>query len=180
MRVKQVFWILVAVLVLFAAPFGSSAEGPPEATPANGTFSFELTGEVSSPGIVTVADLKALSTQSVEVVFVSGQGEQAHSYTGVLLIDLITDRELVVDADAKNDKLAKYIVATGADGYEAVIAFGEIDPDFGNQPILVAYEEDGESLGSARLVVPGDVHGGRYVSEIVSIEVRDVDSEPRS
>jgi hypothetical protein len=78
------------------------------------------------------------------------------------------------DADTKNDALGFYVRVAATDGYVAVIAWGELDPNFSNKQILVAYEEDGELLsedGVARLVVPGDVRGGRYVSNISSISL---------
>ena len=53
---------------------------------------------------------------------------------------------------------------------------GEFDPFFGGGQVMVAYATGGQSLGSdgfARIVVPGDKAGGRFVSNIVSIEVRD-------
>ncbi len=43
-------------------------------------------------------------------------------------------------------------------------------------PDLIAYEVDGGWLGAdgfARVVVPGDDYGGRYVSNLVSLEFID-------
>lgn len=64
-----------------------------------------------------------------------------------------------------------------------VVAWDELDPEFGNAPILLAWEEDGKLLegknGPFRLVVPTDRRGGRYVSGVIKIELRDVDSPPR-
>jgi hypothetical protein len=63
-----------------------------------------------------------------------------------------------------------------------VISLGEIDPVFGNQPDLVAYADTagqlgpGGSDGALRLVVPGDHAGGRYVSNLVSLQVIDATS----
>jgi hypothetical protein len=57
-----------------------------------------------------------------------------------------------------------------------VFDVGEIDPFFGGSQIMIAYATGGQSLGSAgfaRIVVPGDKKGGRFVSNIASIEVRD-------
>jgi hypothetical protein len=51
---------------------------------------------------------------------------------------------------------------------------GELDPAFGNQPDLVAFEEDGAPIsddGFARIVVPNDVKAGRWVSNLVNLEV---------
>jgi DMSO/TMAO reductase YedYZ molybdopterin-dependent catalytic subunit len=94
------------------------------------------------------------------------------SVTGVYLRDILDAAEVNYNPDVKNDTLSMYIVATGSDGYQAIIAYGEIDPSFAGQPVLVAYEQDGQPLTALRLVVPGDKHGGRYVSNLVSLEVR--------
>jgi hypothetical protein len=44
-------------------------------------------------------------------------------------------------------------------------------PDFGNRGILLAISEDGKPLPRPRLVVPGDVKGGRYVSDLAELRV---------
>jgi hypothetical protein len=65
---------------------------------------------------------------------------------------------------------------TGSDCYQSVFGAGEIDPSFGGSQIMVAYATGGASLGTAgfaRIVVPGDKAGGRFVSNIVEIEVKD-------
>lgn len=74
-------------------------------------------------------------------------------------------------------KLRVVVMVTGADGYQVALGWGELDPDFGAAPILLAYSSDGQptgdKLGMARLVAPGDKRGGRYVSTVKSIELRD-------
>jgi hypothetical protein len=89
--------------------------------------------------------------------------------------------------------LRQYVVAVGSDGYEAIFSLGEIDPMFGNQPDLVAYCDTGGELamcgtsgtggpdGFARMVVPNDIAGGRYVSNLVALAVFDASvPEPAS
>ena len=50
-------------------------------------------------------------------------------------------------------------MVTGADGYQVALGWGELDPEFGAAPILLAYLSDGQPMGDkqgmARLVVPG-------------------------
>jgi DMSO/TMAO reductase YedYZ molybdopterin-dependent catalytic subunit len=144
----------------------------------------ELTRLVETPGTLTVAELQALPNQTADVTFMAGNGEQSHSYTGALLWDVIDRAKLKLNPDNKNDQLRKYVVLTASDGYEVVISLGEIDPNFGNQPYLLAWEQDGKTLtgeeGPVRLVTPGDVKGGRYVYGVVKIEVREIDSSPRT
>jgi hypothetical protein len=57
---------------------------------------------------------------------------------------------------------------------------GEIAPQFGNQNDIVAYADTASQLGGGgadgalRIVVPGDAAGGRYVSNLTSLQVIDV------
>ncbi len=144
--------------------------------PSDGTLSVD--GQVLNPLSLTVDTLQNdYSSQTIDVTYLSGDNTVSTSFTGVPLWDLIGAAQPNFNADIKNDKLSLYLVVTGSDGYQAVIAWGEIDPDFGAQPILVAYAQDGQpitdSQGAIWLVVPGDGHGGRYVSGVVNISLRD-------
>lgn len=135
-------------------------------------------GQVLNPITLNADDLKAnFSSQTVDVTYKSGEDTVSASFTGVPLWQILSAAQPNVNADVKNDKLSQFIVVTGSDGYQAVIAWGEIDPEFGNQPILLAYEQDGAAItdksGALRLVVPGDARGGRYVSGVVNISLRD-------
>ena len=50
-----------------------------------------------------------------------------------------------------------------------VVAFGEFVSGFEGKQVLIAYADNGLLLtdtGFARLVVPGDSKGGRYVSNV--------------
>jgi hypothetical protein len=96
----------------------------------------------------------------------------------VSLWTLLTDAGIVTNPAIKNDILNYYVLATGSDGYEAIFSLGELDPMFGGTglPDLIAYAVNGGPLGPdgfARVVVPGDNFGGRYVSNLVSLEVID-------
>lgn len=138
-------------------------------------------GAVDRPAAYTLTD-KAATTQTVN--FGSGSGAQTHTYTGAPLWTVLNDAGLQLDAAQKNDVLNRYVLATGADGYKAVFALGELHPEFGNKPSLVAYAEtlNGVSAplngtdGPFRVTAPGDVKGGRYVSQLVRLEVRRSDS----
>lgn len=62
---------------------------------------------------------------------------------------------------------------TGADGYVAVIALGEISPDFEAKPVILADRQDGTPLPPEhwRVVVPNDRRGGRSVRDVTAIAV---------
>jgi hypothetical protein len=118
--------------------------------------------------------------------YLAGGTPVTDTYTGVSLWTLIQDAGLLTDPSIKNDLLSFFVVATGSDGYRAIISLGEIAPNFGNQPDLVAYKDTsgqlgpGGSDGALRLIVPGDVAGGRYVSNLVSLQVVDATAAAHS
>jgi hypothetical protein len=142
-----------------------------------------LGGAVADPTIVTPATLSALNQSTTETAtYLAGSSPTTDTYTGVSLWTLIQDAGLLTDPSIKNDLLRFAVVATGTDGYRAIVSLGEIAPMFGNQPDLVAYADTGGQLGpggsdgALRLVLPGDQAGGRYVSNLVSLQVIDTTS----
>jgi len=42
----------------------------------------------------------------------------------------------------------------------------------------LAVIQDGQPLTQPRLVVPGDIHGGRYVSDVISVRLGRVPDDP--
>lgn len=171
--------VLLGLAVLVGCAAGTAAP-PAEALPAAGETAavalppegtVRLTGDLVEPRDVTLDDLAALPRQTVEVTFQTRNGPQQHTETGVLLSDLIPPDALATADGTKNDPLRFGVLATGSDGYAALVAYGEVSPDFGNTGILLATAEDGVELERPRLVVPGDVKGGRYVSDVVELRV---------
>ena len=138
------------------------------ATPAPGTVA--LTGDLKSPGELTAAALATLPQRTVKVSFGSAKGQQSHTETGVLLADALP-ASAFAGGPGKNAELSYGVLGVGADGYTALVAYGEYSPDFGNRGTLIATKEDGKPLARPRLVVPGDKKGGRYVSDLVELKV---------
>jgi DMSO/TMAO reductase YedYZ molybdopterin-dependent catalytic subunit len=172
-----------SVLVVVAAGAalagcGAPASAPP-APPATSTTSaaapaapgsVAVTGAVKTPSTLTTAQLTAMPQRSVTVTYASGKGQEQHVEAGVPLADLLPVAALAT-TERKNDQLAFAVLAIGDDGYAATVSYGEVSPDFGNRGVLVALTEDGKALPKPRLVVPGDVKGGRYVSGLVELRV---------
>ncbi|WP_235012123.1 molybdopterin-binding protein [Caballeronia catudaia] len=136
------------------------------ATGGGVTTQFQLSGAIAHPATYDLAALQALPAVTRTI--------GANTYTGVSLWDLINASGIQTSATVKNDLLGFYLVATGSDGYRTVISLGELSPDFGNQPDIVAYSMNGAPLpgtGFARLVIPNDGKAGGYVSNLVALEV---------
>jgi len=168
---RTVTGLLAATLLL------SIGVAPAAAFPPAG--SFVVVGKLQQKLLVSTGDVVAhlaslpLPVKTVSVSFQAGTTMQQHTYTGVLLYDLLNSLGPIFDASVNNDKLRFYVSATGSDGYQVIVAWGEIDPQFENKGVLLAFTEDGQSLAAVgpRLVVPGDIRGGRYVTGVVSIRL---------
>lgn len=166
-----------AILVKWGFISVQIPELPPTVSlPNDGTVSVD--GQVLNPLSLTVDNLRSdFSSHTLEVTYLSGEDTITTSFTGVLLWDILSAAQPNFNADVRNDKLSMFIVVSAGDHYQAVIAWGEIDPEFGNQPILLAYEQEDAPLandqGLIRLVVPGDTRDGRYVSGVLNISLRD-------
>lgn len=128
---------------------------------------FAVSGAVDRVASFDLAALQALPETAVTV------GND--TWTGVSLWDLLSGAVgLQTDPAVKNDVLGMYVVATGSDGYKAAFSLGELNPAFGNQADLVAFELNGAPLtdsGFARIVAAGDGKKGRWVSNLTSLEV---------
>jgi hypothetical protein len=66
-------------------------------------------------------------------------------------------------------------LAVGEDGYRALVSYGEIAPDSGNRGAILAVEQDGAPLARPRMVVTGEVTGGRDVNDVVELDVMRVE-----
>jgi hypothetical protein len=148
----------------------------PAKGPGGLSTQFTLSG-VKTPGTYTLSTLEALPAVQLTATYKAGGTPVTDTYTGVSLWTLLSDAGLITDPNIKNDVLREYVEAIGSDGYAAIFSLGEIDPMFGGEDDLVAYADTDGQLGRdgpdgfARMVVPGDAAGGRYVSNLVALKV---------
>ncbi len=144
--------------------------------PGGPSDSFTLTGTVGKGGTITANDFAGLAEVTREVTYQSGSNVVTQTFTGVALWDLLNARELDTD-----DLLRKALVVTATDGHQVTFALGELSPSFGDPESLamVALADSNGPLidnGFARLVLPGDVRGGRFISNISAMHVVDATS----
>jgi hypothetical protein len=116
--------------------------------------------------------IAALARTTQRVGFTTGRGEQQNEWAGPLLWDVLDASGLIEGANPR-EQAHLAVRVTGADGYSAVIALGEISPQFAERPILLADQLNGGPLPehALRLIVPGDRLGGRSVRDVVRIAI---------
>jgi hypothetical protein len=139
--------------------------------PASAT-TLTILGADGQRGVFTPQTLREYPQQTVKVT--DRKTNQQRTYAGVPLMDLLA--HLAVPKKAMGKALAQYVVATGSDGFDAVLSLAEVDPELHPGTVLVADAVDGQPLdakaGPFQLVVSEDKGPMRSVRNLVRIEVR--------
>ena len=178
--------VIPSLLLALSACGGDDTEQPapapppaPAPAPAPAPV-VRVDGVVDHPGNYSADRLRQLPAITQNVSFTSGSGQQSRSYIGASLWSVLSDAGITLDPAIKPDLLNRYVLATAADGYQVAYALAEISPDFANRQSLLAYSQvtNGatkdldQADGPFRVTAPQDIRGGRYLSNVQSLEVR--------
>ena len=129
-------------------------------------------GDIPSPLSLTADDLAKMPRETASVPAPDGT---KIVYEGVTLFDVLQKAGAPFGKQLRGKALASYVLAKGHDGYQVTFTLGELDPQFGNQSILLADKRDGKPLpdkqGPFRLVCPNDKEGARSVRMLETLEV---------
>ena len=158
-RNVPIYLVLLAAYSLLHAQTGSSV----------------LKLENGSQQVTVLADaLKSMAHKTVTVHNPHTNADE--TYSGVPLIELLKQVGAPTGRDVHGKALSEYVVATGSDGYKAVLALAEVEPDFHPGDVLVADTMDGKPMdaktGPFRLVVSDDKRPARSVRNLVSIQLK--------
>jgi DMSO/TMAO reductase YedYZ molybdopterin-dependent catalytic subunit len=100
-------------------------------------------------------------------------------FSGVTVFSILEAAGYKLDEPKRGAYLTQYVVITAADGYRAVYSMGEFDPKSKREAPLLVWEQDGapikEAEGPYRLVIPDNAHTSRWIRQIKSIAVRNVE-----
>jgi len=120
------------------------------------------------------AELKAMPRTTITVHNEHSKADE--TYTGVRVADLLAKMGAPLGKELRGITLSSYLVASGSDGYAAVIALAEVDPSFHTGEVIVADSMNGQPLdpksGPFKLVVTEDKRPARWVRNLVSIELK--------
>jgi hypothetical protein len=112
--------------------------------------------------VLSASTLASLPAETLEVSFLAGTASQQHTEIGPTL-------STVLRAAHIRANLNTWVAAVGSDSYVATVTPAEAW--VGGQPLLVSLNEDGQPFAQPRLIVDGDVKGGRYVSDVDDLVV---------
>ncbi len=170
---KSHFPPLVAALLLVLIPACVPAQATPAPIPAGApTLRLILPGQHSQ--VFNAAEIAAMPHKTVTYHNVHTKADE--TYSGVPLTDLLAKFGVATGDKLRGKGLSEYIVATGSDGYKAVLSLAETDPSFHPGDVIIADTMDGKPIGDKdgpfRLVVTEDKRPARCVHNLVAIEVR--------
>jgi hypothetical protein len=134
-------------------------QNPAPTTPPVGAVTIE-DGPFSKT--LSAAQLAALPAETLSVSFQGPGGTQTHTEIGPTLADVLRAAHI-------RWGLNTWVAAVGSDGYVATVT--PIEAFVGGRPLQISLNEDDQALAEPRLVVDGDVKGGRYVSLLVDLVV---------
>jgi len=164
---------LVMTVCLAGVLHLSAQQAPSTASPAK-DVPLTVTTPQHDPLRLTPMELKSMPHATVTVH--NSHSNADETYSGVRLADLLAKTGTPLGNNLRGKALAQYIVASGSDGYQTVLAIGEVDPEFHSGEVLVADTMDGKPLdghsGPLKLVVSEDKHPARLVRNLVQIELK--------
>jgi DMSO/TMAO reductase YedYZ molybdopterin-dependent catalytic subunit len=132
-----------------------------------------VTGEVAHPMKFTAADLAKLPRQKLTTKDTDGK---MVTFEGVALVELLRVAGVEFGQKLRGKNMGLFLVVEAADGYKAVFALPELDPAFNDRVIILAEGRDGKPLADAeghwRIVVPDEKMHGRWVRQVVSLNIR--------
>ncbi len=132
----------------------------------------EVTGEVTTPLKLTLADLELLPHRTVKAR--EHSGEEAE-FSGVPVYQLLKQAGVPLGETLRGKAVSLYLLVVAADGYQAVIALPEMDPLFNENAIILADQKNGQpldaSIGPLRMVLPEEKRHARWVRQVIRLEV---------
>ncbi len=157
--------------ILFVLPASTTGVAFAQTTPV--TAELRIGGAVSTPLVLTVADLKNMPRKKLTVV--NPHNKKTETYEGVLLEDLLRKAAVTQGENLRGAAMATYVLAEAIDGYRVVFSLAELDSGILESEVIVADTMDGAALGAKegpfKLVAPHEKRPARWVRMLKSITV---------
>jgi DMSO/TMAO reductase YedYZ molybdopterin-dependent catalytic subunit len=172
---RNVRTIGIALLAAAAAMFSATAprSNAQSAPTAPAGAELRVTGDVSTPLVLTIADLKKMPRKTLSVV--NPHDKKTELYEGVLLEELLRRAGVAQGEKLRGTAMATYVVAEGSDGYRVIFSAAELDSGVIDSDVIVADTMDGAPIGAGvgplRLVAPHEKRPARWVRMLTTITV---------
>jgi DMSO/TMAO reductase YedYZ molybdopterin-dependent catalytic subunit len=164
--------LLVLTLVLFPVSVIRGQETAPSTSSNRSDVLLSVGGDVPRPLALTAAQLAQLPRWTVRA---TDSGGKESEFEGIPLIELLKAAGVKFGPALRGPALATYLVVEATDGYRAVFALPELDPECTDRVVLLADRRDGKALdvkeGPLRVVVPGEKRHSRWVRQVIALKL---------
>ena len=133
-----------------------------------------IQGEGGKQTVLAKSDIETLPHVSVT----AHDSDKPTTFEGVALKAVLEKAGVEFGHSMRGKRLASCLLVEAADGYRAVIALPELDPDFSDKQVVLAFLQDGKPLdakaGPYRIVIPGEKRMARWVRQVTTLKIVDV------
>ncbi|NYE28790.1 DMSO/TMAO reductase YedYZ molybdopterin-dependent catalytic subunit [Rhodanobacter sp. K2T2] len=158
-------------VVLFGLGFAPRSIAAADIAATTASISVIVSGEVGHPLTLDATALAKLPRVTVQG---SDHGVSG-SWSGVPLSAILSAAGLPLGEALRGKNMALYVRISAADGYRVVYALAELDPQFRNEPVILADQHDGKALGAKegplRVIAPTDQRPARWIRQVTRIDV---------
>ena len=136
----------------------------------------DLRGDVPNPRRIDTSELKKLPRVETRTTDPHDPGKEI-IYSGSPLVEVLKAGGLRLDSDTARirETVAITVLVEATDGYRAVFALAELDPELTDRVILLVDTKDGQPLppneGAVRVIVPGEKRPARWVRQVRALTV---------
>jgi DMSO/TMAO reductase YedYZ molybdopterin-dependent catalytic subunit len=144
---------------------------------APATTSLDLRGDVPNPRPIDASELRQLPRAETRTADPRDPGKEI-VYSGVPLLEVLKAGGLRIESGmaGMRETVTLTVLVEAADGYRAVFALAELDPELTDRVVILADTKDGQPLpgreGPLRLIVPGEKRPARWVRQVTAVTVR--------
>jgi hypothetical protein len=130
-----------------------------------------VTGVQAQPVRFATDDLRKLPPQRVRIT--TEKGDEVE-YEGVPVAAVLAKAGMELGKAALHgERLTQYLIVQARDGYRALLATPEVDPDVSDTPALLCYARNGaplpENEGPFRLILPKEKSQARWVRQVSGV-----------
>ncbi|QEM12624.1 molybdopterin-dependent oxidoreductase [Mucilaginibacter rubeus] len=132
----------------------------------------KVTGEVTTP--LTIGNAEFQQYKQTTVTRKDRDGKD-HTYSGVLVSDILGKAGVTLGPELRGENLAKYLLVEASDGYQVLFALAELDKGFTDRTIILADKVDGQPLvpadGPFRIIVQDEKKPARCIKQVTAMKV---------
>ena len=138
-----------------------------------GAQSLKVQSQDGSTVTLTAADLRALPHRVLDLK--DPHDGKPLKFDAIPLKAVLEKGGVTLGDSLRAKRVSQCLLVQAADGYSAVIALPEIEPEFTSGEVFLADGQDGKPLdakaGPLRIVIPGDKRMARWVRQVTALKI---------